>query len=167
MTPTIDCIFPKKPDSHIFELHKPRSTLRTNLFAIPKNLLQIQRRNHRMNGSIKIACAFVRIEINWEERSSNDAKCMTLPFRNYFCLGLLKRYQLNIQSQLSIYISKLIYSQSSFEETHLVDIYLLILNIKSSTTFRIMNLRVKKLLFSSISGAFDGSRVFLRGFVFF
>ena len=167
MTPIIDCIFPEKLGSHIFELHKQRNTLRTNLLPIPKNFLQIQRRNHRMNGSVKIASTFVRIEIDWKERSSNDAKCMTLPFRNYFCLWLLKRYELNIQSQLSIYISKFIHRQSSFEETHLIDIYLLILNIKPSTTFRIMNLRVKKLLFSSISGAFDGSRVFLRGFDFF
>ena len=86
MTPISDCISKEKPDCHIFELHKQRNTLRTNLFAIPKNLLQIQRRNHRMNSSVKIASAFVRIEIDWEERCSNDAKCMTLPFRNDLCL---------------------------------------------------------------------------------
>ena len=86
MTPTIDCIFQEKLGSHIFELHNQRNTLRTNLLTISKNLFQIQRRNHRMNGSIKITSTFVRIEIDWKERSSNDAKCMTLPFRNYFRL---------------------------------------------------------------------------------
>ena len=77
------------------------------------------------------------------------------------------RNQLNVYPYLPVDNSCFICDQSSLKKTHLADVNLLILNILHFTTFRMINLRVKKLLFSSISEVLEGSNVFRKGFVDF
>lgn len=55
-----------------------------------------------MNGGIKIAGTFVRVKVDRQERSSNDAESMAFPVGHNVDLILLIRYQFYVQPQLPV-----------------------------------------------------------------
>ena len=117
-----------------------------------------------MDGCIDVTGAFIGVEVDGKIGSSHDAKGIALPISHYLGLGLLVGYQLHIHFELSINISVLIDCQGSFEETHFIDMDCLILSRVFLTTFLMINLRVRKLLFSSISDVLEGSMPLRNGF---
>jgi hypothetical protein len=116
-----------------------------------------------MNGCIEIARAFVGVEVNGEEGASYDAKGVTLPVGYYLGLSLEVVQQFDVDAQLLVDFAQLVDHESALEETQLVDVDFLVLLSTKITTFRMTNLRVRKLLFSSISKVFVGSMLLRMG----
>lgn len=89
---------------------------------------------------------------------------MALPVSHYFCLRLLITDELDVKLDLSVEVSFLVDSQSALEKAHLIYIDFFVLDYVSSTTLRIINLRVKKLLLvASISEVLEGSKLLRIG----
>jgi hypothetical protein len=73
-------------------------------------------------------------------------------------------YELHIKFDLPVELSIRIDCEGALEETHLVDVYLFVLDKHKTTTFRMINFRVRKLLLlASISDALAGSMPFRIG----
>ena len=100
-----------------------------------------------MNGCVEATGASIGVEVDGEEGASDDAEGVSFPVSNNLCFWLEIRYKFDVEFELSIDVAVLICDECALKYTHLVDSDFLILHQRCITTFLMMNLRVRKLLF--------------------